>query len=94
MALVDAAQGGSAAESVDATIGTLREIIKSDATSIPLYDSYLSAMKKWADAVDQYQMNQQSASLAEAAIKLESQIDSFIPKCESRGWRFESGWRG
>ncbi len=93
LALVDAAKGGSAADSIDTTIGTLKEVIKSDATSIELYDSYLSAMKKWADAVDQYQMDKQSASLTDAAIELESQIDLIAPKCESKGWRFESGWR-
>ncbi|CAN2174304.1 hypothetical protein MCETARE7_00130 [Candidatus Nanopelagicaceae bacterium] len=94
LALVEAAQGGSAVDSVNGTIGGHREVIKDDATSIALFDSYLSAMTTWAVAVDQYRIDQQSASLTEAATKLESQIDSFIPKCESRGWRFESGWRG
>jgi hypothetical protein len=94
MALVDAAQGGSATESVDATIGTLREVIKSDSNSIALFDSYLSAMNKWAAAVDQYQVTKQSDPLTVAATELESQIDLLVPKCTSSGWKFESGWRG
>ena len=94
LALVDVAQGRSAVDSVNGTIGGLREVIKDDATSIALFDSYLGAMTKWAVAVNQYRIDQQSASLTEAATKLESQVDAFIPKCESKGWRFESGWRG
>ena len=94
LALVDAAQGGSAVDSVNGTIGGLKEVIKDDTTSIALLDSYLGAMTKWAVAVNQYRIDQQSASLTEAATKLESQIDLLAPKCESKGWRFESGWRG
>ena len=94
IALVDAAQGGSATESVDATIGTLREVIKSDTNSIALFDSYLSAMKEWAATVDQYQVTKQADALTAAATELESQIDSLAPKCTSSGWKFESGWRG
>ena len=94
LALVDAAQGGSAVDSVNGTIGGLKEVIKDDTTSIALLDSYLGAMTKWAVAVNQYRLDQQSASLTEAATKLESQIDLLAPKCESKGWRFESGWRG
>ena len=94
LALVDAAQGGSAVDSVNGTIGGLKEVIKDDTTSIAPLDSYLGAMTKWAVAVNQYRIDQQSASLTEAATKLESQIDLLAPKCESKGWRFESGWRG
>lgn len=75
-------------------IGGLVEGIESDSTSSALFDSYLGAMDKWADAVDQYQVTKQSDALTAAALELEGEIDSLAPKCESNGWRFESGWRG
>jgi hypothetical protein len=94
LALVDAARGGSARESVDVMVGGQLEVIDSGSTSKELFDSYLSAMSKWAGAVDQYQIDKQAASLTEAAMELESRIDALVPTCESKGWRFESGWRG
>lgn len=93
LALVDAAQGGSATESIDVMIGGQAVNLDSGSTAKAIFDSYLNAMKKWAGAVDQYQLVKRSASLTEAAIQLESQIDLLVPKCESKGWRFESGWR-
>lgn len=94
LALVDSARGGSARESIDVMIGGLVEGIESDSTSSALFDSYLGAMDKWADAVDQYQVTKQSDALTAAALELEGAIDSLAPKCEANGWQFEQGWRG
>ena len=94
LALVDSARGGSARESIDVMIGGLADGMESDSTSSALFSSYLGAMDKWADAVDQFQVSKQSDALTAAALELEGAIDSLATKCESNGWRFESGWRG
>lgn len=94
LSLLDAAQGGTATEAIDAMVGTQVEVIELGSISRDLFDTYLSAMNKWAAAVDEYQISKQSEPLTAAALELESEIDSLAPKCESNGWRFESGWRG
>ncbi len=94
LALADAAQGGSATEFIEAVIGGELEVVKSDTNSTALFETYLSAMRKWASAVDQYKVTGQSEALTAAAVELEKEIDVLAPKCTSRGWRFESGWRG
>ena len=94
LALQESARGGSAVDSINAMVGGLSEGVDIDAESKALFDSYLSAMEKWASSVDSYQLKQDSNLLANAAIELESQIDSLIPRCNSTGWNFENGWRG
>ena len=91
LALVEAAKGGSALESINSTIGGLKEGINPD--SIAFFNSYLNAMQGWANAVDQYQLTKKSDVLTAAANNLENQIDLLVPKCEGAGWRFENGWR-
>jgi hypothetical protein len=94
LALVDSARGGSARESIDVMVGELVEGIESDSTSSALFESYLNAMEKWADAVDQYQVSKQSDALTAASSELEGRIDSLALECQSNGWKFEAGWRG
>ncbi len=94
LALQESARGGSAVDSINAMVGGLLEVVDADAESKVVFESYFSAMKDWAVSADLYHLNQDRNFLANAAIELESQIDSLIPHCESKGWNFENGWRG
>lgn len=90
LTLVDSAGGGSASESIDLLVGGLREVIGTDST---IFDLYLSSMQEWASSVDRYQLSKMDTDLSEAAILLESKIDSIAPMCEAIGWKFDTGWR-
>lgn len=92
-ALMEAAEGGSAQDSIDATLGTQREAIGEDNSVLSIFDEYLSAMKKWAMAVDQYQLEKQTENLSTASEELENQINVLASQCEAKGWKFEDGWR-
>lgn len=93
LALVDAAQGGSARDYVETLVGGYEDVIGSNSSTVAIFESYLNAMKDWATAVDIYQLDGQSANLTDASKTLENEIDLLVPQCESKGWDFESGWR-
>ena len=92
-ALMDAAEGESAQDSIDVTLGTQREAIGEENSVLSIFDEYLSAMRKWAMAVDQYQLEKQTENLSTASEELENQIDVLASQCEAKGWNFEDGWR-
>jgi len=92
-ALMDAADGGSAQDSIEATLATQREVLGEDNLALSIFDKYLSAMKKWAMAVDQYQLEKKSENLSAASEELENQINGLASECEAKGWKFEDGWR-
>jgi hypothetical protein len=94
LAMVDAASGGSAVDTIDTIIGGQKEIIGTESIATSIFDSYFGAMKQWASAVDISQVFHQKEKLAEARTQLEGAIDTLAPKCEANGWRFEKGWRG
>ena len=92
-ALTDAASGGSAQDSIDATLGTQKEALGTDSSVLFIFETYLTALKKWAVAVDEYQLEKQRENLVAAREELENQINGLASQCEANGWKFEDGWR-
>ena len=92
-ALTDAASGGSAQDSIDATVGSQKEALGTDSSVLSIFDTYLTAMKKWATAIDKYQLEKQSENLTAAREELENEINGLASQCEANGWKFVDGWR-
>jgi hypothetical protein len=92
-ALMDAANGGSAQDSIDVTLGGQRELLSEDSSVLSIFDKYLGAMNKWATAADHYQQDKKAENLSAADVELENQINVLASECEAKGWKFEDGWR-
>lgn len=93
LALSSVAQGGSAAEAIEATIGGLSGQIPKDSEARPAFDTFLNAMSMWGAQVDIAYQSGDSAGITSAAATLEEKIDSAASQCEAMGWKFEQGWR-
>jgi len=93
LALKSAADGGSAEEWINGTVGQLGQGIGSDPVSREIYDKYLASLIIWSQSVDRYTVIQNQEDLRNASGDLEKAIDQLIPMCEKIGWNFQQGWR-
>jgi hypothetical protein len=92
LVLTEAANGESAVESVKFFISD-RTTVEGFSVAERIFDSYVSAMELWAQAVDKYQASQNTEDLRQAALELEAEIDEIVPLCQDADWSFEPGWR-
>jgi hypothetical protein len=91
LALKSAAEGGSAEEWIQRSIGELGKgfNLKSEQT----YIEYLDAMLSWSRSVDQYVSLRNDIILTNAARELEYEINGLQIQCENDGWKFKTNWR-
>jgi hypothetical protein len=92
-ALQSAASGGSAEDSINATVGLLSQSVGDDSEARLIFDKFLDSMSAWSQKVDSYVLTQNNEDLTIAAAELEKQIDEIVPLCEASGWTFQKGWR-
>jgi len=92
-ALQSAASGGSAEDSIDATVGLLSQSVGVDSDARFIFDKFLNSMTYWSQKVDSYVLTQNNVDLSNASAELEKQIDEIVPLCEASGWTFRKGWR-
>ena len=92
-ALQSAASGGSAEDSINATVGLLSQSVGVDSDAKVIFDKFLSSMMVWSQKVDSYILTQNKDDLTKASAELEKQIDEIVPLCEASGWTFQEGWR-
>ncbi len=91
LGLTSAAEGGSAEDWIQRTIGELGKGF--DLSSEVIYVEYLNAMLTWARAADQYVLMRNADTLTNAARELEFKINDLQIQCENAGWKFKEGWR-
>lgn len=93
LALKSAAEGGSAEEWINQSVGGLAQGINSDSVAKEIHDKFFDSMLSWSQSVDRYVITQNQEDLRTAAGDLEKAIDQLIPMCEKVGWVFQQGWR-
>jgi hypothetical protein len=93
LALVFLAEGGSAAESIEGTIGVLSAEVTPESEARKVFDDFYSAMSGWAMFVDAAVALDDRNGITFAAGELEKKIDQIAPQCQELGWNFKKGWR-
>ncbi len=91
LALKSAAEGGTAEEWIQRSIGELGKGF--DLKSERIYVEYFDAMLKWSRSVDQYVSLRNEDILTNAARELEFEINDLQIQCENAGWKFKANWR-
>lgn len=87
------AEGGSAAESIEETIGLLSTEVSLGSDARKVFEEFYSAMSGWATFVDTAVALEDRNGINFAAGELEKKIDQIAPQCEELGWNFQKGWR-
>lgn len=93
LALADAADGGSAVESIQYTVTPAKEQLAISSPGRKIFEEFEGAMYGWAAGVDSAALTGSSNGITDARIELEKNIEGIAKSCQDLGWRFEKGWR-